>query len=245
RYNVSPYNLENALETLETLKKEENLSTEEVIEAHFPELIASLLEPISVHKGISEVAEYSLTYSLNNPVIVSEFLRSQEDIKVEAWEVEKQEFTWAGNWRVYTDNACPGNVQLADAYGTLFLQENTLIFVGIEAKYQQAMKHRLESLGDVLTLEKEETKVIGDSQGRESDSIKWLENLEYNVFNQVQQQFEEAEVTADFNTLRREVSLPLSPFVTGGSHRKSMYEPVEVASNTNQIFEADIPFLEA
>src|SRR5699024_2057646 len=37
RYNVSPYNLENALETLETLKKEENLSTEEVIEAHFPE----------------------------------------------------------------------------------------------------------------------------------------------------------------------------------------------------------------
>src|SRR5699024_7484001 len=30
RYNVSPYNLENALETLETLKKEENLSTEEV-----------------------------------------------------------------------------------------------------------------------------------------------------------------------------------------------------------------------
>lgn len=293
RYNVSPYNLENALETLETLKKEENLSTEEVIEAHFPELIASLLEPISVHKGISEVAEYSLTYSLNNPVIVSEFLRSQEDIKVEAWEVEKQEFTWAGNWRVYTDNACPGNVQLADAYGTLFLQENTLIFVGIEAKYQQAMKHRLESLGDVLTLEKEEKKVIGDSmarpnsvlvvldemvpehfafyaqndllkevdepipmydnlslrelvsQGRESDALKWLENLEYNVFRQVQQQFEEAEVTADFNTLRREVSLPLSPFVTGGSHRKSMYEPVEVASNTNQIFEADIPFLEA
>src|SRR5699024_1485941 len=119
------------------------------IEAHFPELIASLLEPISVHKGISEVAEYSLTYALNNPVIVSEFLRSQEDIKVEAWEVEKQEFTWAGNWRVYTDNACPGNVQLADAYGTLFLQENTLIFVGIEEKYQQAMKHRLESLGRV------------------------------------------------------------------------------------------------
>src|SRR5699024_8683770 len=62
---------------------------------------------------------------------------------------------------------------------------------------------------------------------------------------QVQQQFEEAEVTADFNTLRREVSLPLSPFVTGGSHRKSMYEPVEVASNTNQMFEADIPLLEA
>src|SRR5699024_11650603 len=58
------------------------------------------------------------------------------------------------------------------------------------------------------------------SQGRESDALKWLENLEYNVFRQVQQQFEEAEVTADFNTLRREVSLPLSPFVTGGSHRK-------------------------
>src|SRR5699024_4082297 len=159
--------------------------------------------------------------------------------------------------------------------------------------YQQAKKHRLESLGDVLTLEKEEKQVIGDSmarlnsvlvvldemvpahsafyalndllkeadepismydhlsfrhiasQGRISAALKWLENLEYNVFRQVQQQFEEAEVTADFNTLRREVSLPLSPFVTGGSHRKSMYEPVEVGSNTNQIFEADIPFLEA
>ena len=173
------------------------------------------------------------------------------------------------------------------------MQENTLIFVGIEAKYQQVMKQRLESLGDVLTLEKEEKKVIGDSmarpnsvlvvldemvpehfafyaqndllkevdepipmydnlslrelvsRGRESDVLKWLENLEYNVFRQVQQQFEEAEVTADFNTLRREVGLPLSPFVTGGSHRKSMYEPVKVASNKDQIFEADIPFLEA
>src|SRR5699024_12794433 len=93
RYNVSHYNLENALETLETLKKEENLSTEEVIEAHSPELIASLLEPISVHKAISEVAEYSLTYSLNNPVIVTVFLRSQKDIKLEDRALEKKEYT--------------------------------------------------------------------------------------------------------------------------------------------------------
>src|SRR5699024_6880942 len=141
---------------------------------------------------------------------------------------------------------------LADAYGTLFLQENTVIIVGIGAKYQQAMKHRLETLGDVLTLEKVEKKVIGDSmarpnrvlgvvdemvpehfafyaqndllkevdepipmydnlplrelvsQERESDALKWLENLEDNVFRQVQHQFEKAEVTADNNTLRRE-----------------------------------------
>src|SRR5699024_11351353 len=101
----------------------------------------------------------------------------------------------------------------------------------------------IELLEDVITLKKEEKKVIGDSnarpnsvlddldemmpehfafyaqddllkevdepipmydnlslrelvsQGRESDALKWLENLVYNVFRQVQQQFEEAEVT--------------------------------------------------
>src|SRR5690625_7386496 len=59
-----------------------------------------------------------------------------------------------------------------------------------------------------------------DSQGRESDALKWLENLENNVFRQVQQQFEDAEVNDDFNTILREDSLLLYPFDTRSTSRK-------------------------
>src|SRR5699024_9643477 len=99
-----------------------------------------------------EVAEYALTYKLNNPTMVSEFLKGQSDMRVEEWQTDKKEFVWAGNWRVCKDNACPSDITLADAYGNLFLQDDTLIFVGIEEKQQQNMKARLEKLEDALEL---------------------------------------------------------------------------------------------
>src|SRR5699024_594252 len=70
-------------------------------------------------------------------------------------------------------------------------------------------------------------------------------DLEFSVYRQVMQQFEEVEVTADFNTLRRSLDLPLSPFVTGGSERETVFEAIAPQHDRDKIYETDIPHLEA
>src|SRR5699024_6766721 len=49
----------------------------------------------------------------------------------------------------------------------------------------------------------------------------WLKQTEYNIHRIVKNQFGEVEVTADFNTVRKELGLPISSFVTGGENRQS------------------------
>src|SRR5690625_5421820 len=67
-------------------------------------------------------------------------------MRVQEWEKDKQEFVWARNWRICKDNACPSEIRLADVYGNLFLQKNTLIYVGIEQDKQQQMKELLQQV---------------------------------------------------------------------------------------------------
>ena len=254
--------------------------------------MAKLLEPTDNAENFVDVVEYSLTYSLQNPVTVAEYLRAQPDMKVEEWEKNKQEFIWSGNWRICKDNACPGEIKLADAYGNLFLQDETLIYVGIEKEKQQEIKERLLKVEHALTLEKEEDKVIGSysakpssvlvifdemipdyftfyaqnnllkeidepipmfenksirelmENGQEDMAAQWLKNLEFNVYRQVTNQFDEVEVTADFNSVRRAIGMELSPFVTGGSHRRTTYKPLDMSKDQYQIYQSDVPYLE-
>jgi SEC-C motif/Phage integrase, N-terminal SAM-like domain len=64
------------------------------------------------------------------------------------------------------------------------------------------------------------------TSGRKSDAENWLKQMEYNMYYQVKQQFKQVEVTADYNTIRKELGLPLSPFVTGGDKRESTFVPL-------------------
>src|SRR5690625_5227015 len=276
RFTVPPYNIQNVINYLERLISEQQLSEQDIIINYFPELIAKLLEAPVGQEHLVDVTEYSLTYTLINPDKVTEFLRSQSDMRVQEWEKDKQEFVWARNWRICEDNACPSEIRLADVYGTLFLQNNTLIYVGIEENKQQEMKQRLLGMKDNLLLEKEEMKVIVSypskpnnvlvminemipdyftfyaqnnlmkeldepipmydhktlreliQLGHDTLALEWLKNLEFNVYRQVINQYDEVEVTADFNSLRRELGLELSPFVTGGSNRKTTYYTVKI-----------------
>src|SRR5690625_7080690 len=116
---------------------------------YFPELIAKLLDAPVGQEHIVELTEYTLTYTLINPDKVTEFLRSQSDMRVQEWEKDKQEFVWARNWRICKDNACPSEIRLADVYGNLFLQKNTLIYVGIEQDKQQQMKRSEEHTSEL------------------------------------------------------------------------------------------------
>jgi len=274
RFTVPPYNIQNVINYLERLISEQQLSEQDIIINYFPELIAKLLEAPVGQEHLVDVTEYSLTYTLINPDKVTEFLRSQSDMRVQEWEKDKQEFVWARNWRICKDNACPSEIRLADVYGNLFLQKNTLIYVGIEQDKQQQMKELLQQVEHDVVLEKEEEKVIGSYPskpnnilvmvdemipdyftfyaqnnlqkeidepipmynnktlrelvqfGQVDSALEWLKNLEFNVYRQVINQYDEVEVTADFNTIRRELGLDLSPFVTGGSNRKTTYHTV-------------------
>src|SRR5690625_2588166 len=276
RITVPPFNVQNTIEYVEQLVVEQNQSEDKIIQSYFPELIAKLFESPTKEEHLIDVKEHSLTYSLLEPKKVIEFLKSESDIRGEEIDKNKYEFVWAGNWRICKDNACPSDIQLGDVYGNLFLQDDILVFVGIEKDKQQEMKQRLQQLDEFLTLEKEDEKVIDrfpskpnnvlvmvdeyvpeyftfyaqNNIMKESDepillfnhrtlrelmetsehkkAIEWLKNLEFNVYRQVTHQFEEVEVTADFNTIRRELGLELSPFVTGGKDRLTTYQQVSM-----------------
>lgn len=73
----------------------------------------------------------------------------------------------------------------------------------------------------------------------------WLKQSEYNLYLLVDQQYGNVEITADFNTVRRELGLEYSPFVTGGKQRQSKLLPVlNKEQRKTVILEQDIPIYE-
>ncbi|WP_082883863.1 YecA family protein [Bacillus sp. SJS] len=80
-------------------------------------------------------------------------------------------------------------------------------------------------------------------EGREADAEHWLKNYEHNYSKQM----EDGDLTPDFNTIRRELGLPLSPFVTGGEKRTSALTPASPPGKKSGslVQQEDIPFYEA
>ncbi|MDT8858884.1 SEC-C metal-binding domain-containing protein [Alkalihalobacillus sp. MEB130] len=58
-------------------------------------------------------------------------------------------------------------------------------------------------------------------QKRADEADLWLKQMEYRTYLMIQEDFGEVEFTADYNSFRKKLGLPLSPFVTGGALRKS------------------------
>ena len=82
-------------------------------------------------------------------------------------------------------------------------------------------------------------------KGREDLAEVWLKQSEYNLYLLVYQQYGNVEITADFNTVRRELGLETSPFVTGGKKRHSELLPIlNKEQRKTVILEQDIPIYE-
>jgi len=82
-------------------------------------------------------------------------------------------------------------------------------------------------------------------KGREDLVEVWLKQSEYNLYLLVYQQYGNVEITADFNTVRRELGLETSPFVTGGKKRHSELLPIlNKEQRKTVILEQDIPIYE-
>lgn len=74
-------------------------------------------------------------------------------------------------------------------------------------------------------------------------ALAWLKQQEYNIYLHVFHQFKKVEVTADFNSVRTKLGLPLSPFVTGGAKRHSAFvSTVNPFKKQIIVTEADLPF---
>ena len=73
----------------------------------------------------------------------------------------------------------------------------------------------------------------------------WLKHSEYNLYKLVYKQYGNVKNTADFNTVRRELGLELSPFVTGGKQRHSEFLPlINIEQRKTVILEEDIQIYE-
>src|SRR5690625_3544234 len=128
-------------------------------------------------------------------------------MRVQEWEKDKQEFVWARNWRICKDNACPSEIRLADVYGNLFLQKNTLIYVGIEQDKQQQMKELLQQVEHDVVLEKEEEKVIGSYPSKPNNILVMVDEMipDYFTFyaqNNLQKEIDEPIPMYNNKTLR-------------------------------------------
>jgi hypothetical protein len=81
--------------------------------------------------------------------------------------------------------------------------------------------------------------------GKANDAVNWLKLKEFNLYQQALKENKTVEITADFNSVRRELGLPLSPFVTGGEDRYSSVKSIGNPFVETIIEEKDIPFYEA
>lgn len=81
------------------------------------------------------------------------------------------------------------------------------------------------------------------TMGRVEEVDIWLKQLEYHLYQTVLDQFGKVDVSADFNTIRNQLGLPLSPFVTGYDKRISslqlLYPQDKKPSKLNK---DDVPF---
>lgn len=81
--------------------------------------------------------------------------------------------------------------------------------------------------------------------GRKGEAESWLRQMEYSLYKNAMKQFDQVDVTADFNTVRKELGLPLSPFVTGGENRVSSIKTIlPLHTRPVRVRNEDIPYYE-
>ncbi|MBM7606359.1 hypothetical protein JOC75_004407 [Metabacillus crassostreae] len=133
----------------------------------------------------------------------------------------------------------PYQVELKNTIASF--QEGTAPYFALYAQndIRQELDIKIPLLGDRSIQELIEA---GETERVET----YLQSLEYNMYVQVEKDYGSVPVSADFNAVRRELGLPLSPFVTGGENRSTIYTPI-VLSETKQkplVKEEDIPVYE-
>lgn len=84
------------------------------------------------------------------------------------------------------------------------------------------------------------------NENRKNEIDTYFKALEYNLYIQAQQEYKNVDITPDFNTIRKEFGLPLSPFVTGEKNRVTSIKKIDspLKEKKSVVKEEDIPFYE-
>ncbi|WP_226670858.1 SEC-C domain-containing protein [Metabacillus litoralis] len=133
----------------------------------------------------------------------------------------------------------PYQVELKNTIASF--QEGTAPYFALYAQndIRQELDIKIPLLGERSILELIEA---GETERVET----YLQSLEYNMYVQVEKDNGSVPVTADFNAVRKELGLPLSPFVTGGENRRTFYTPIILSDKKQKplVNEEDIPVYE-
>ncbi|HLQ73621.1 MAG TPA: SEC-C metal-binding domain-containing protein [Bacillota bacterium] len=82
------------------------------------------------------------------------------------------------------------------------------------------------------------------NQEKKFDVEMWLRQMEYGMYRTALARFNEVSVTMDFNSVRKLLHMPLSPFVTGGASRETAVRYVEYKHTGHELLEKQLPILE-
>lgn len=296
RFTVEPLQMAYALEEVEKLANDKQETKTAIVFESLPKLLAILFNKERMKEEYGrEVAEHTITFDIHDQALVLDFLRNQEDYRIDKWLDNVKEIVWAGDWRVYHDNENSGPLQLADVFGQIIVHESDtkLTFQTMHPNKIADLQKRFAPLKDALTVHDESSETIGHfltkvhnvlvsmeddmpayfaiyaqnyiyheidtpiptldnlkireclEQGKRDIAETWLQTAEFNLYKQILERFHSVEVSADFNTIRNEFNLPLSPFVSGGANRCTELLPIQLEETTTRLLEEDIPYLEA
>lgn len=292
---VGPENIQRAKQKVNELMTLYNQGYEQILIDFYPEILGAVEtknEPRPKEQDINEVSEHTLTYQIENDVIVLEYLKHQPDLSIEKWTTNEKSLVWLGNWRAYQDSELKEDLKIADVYGNITITDNFLEFQSVDEEKTNQWKALMNNMKRDLTFVREEVNTLNFigvqlqntvvsmekgtpryyalyaqnalineldqpiplfnhlsvrqlvEKGRIEEAETWLKQLECNMYYSVVEQYGEPDTTADYNTVRKNLGLPLSPFVTGGKNRKTSYSAIDSENEQAKFTEDDIPYFQ-
>lgn len=180
-------------------------------------LIADVYAVLSIKDQVLTVQTYSLE-SMNETF--KKLLKSQG-----AFMYQDEKVTSFGNLPIQVQQKTVRIQEGVPQYFALYAQNEELLNVDVPIP-----KYYYKSLRQLV------------NEGHEQMADDWLKQNEYMVYDNVVEQFGEIDVTADFNKPREELGLSLSPFVTGGTNRRTAFTPAESPIEREaHVIEEDVP----
>jgi hypothetical protein len=292
-----PTNVMHVANLVRELSNKEKVSVEETLFVYYPEILRALEES---QYGLNredrkkrEIHQYTVEYKILNEDLLERFLYGHDDFIPGQANGVKKTFSWAGNWKAYTDSEIPDEIIHADVYATISIDRDKLIitcfdkqklaelkeifnkavlavqkvsektksfeipmnatvknsFVQMEKNYPQyfSLYAQMDLMSEIdVPIPKFNYMSIRQlvESNRLEEAETWLKQIEYNLYLQVLEYTKEVKVTGDFNTVRKELGLPLSPFVTGGEKRFSRFRAIGNPYQKTIVDEQEIPFYE-
>jgi hypothetical protein len=180
-------------------------------------------------KGHLLIEDNQLTFKCYSEKVRDIFLERLKDLHLSITNIEQKTETVTIPFNAELQNTMIKLGEGTPPYAALYVQAVGLIDID-----QKIPKYDHLSLRELV------------ENNREGDAEVWLKQNEYYVYKEAEYRYEDITFTADFNTVRKALGLPLSPFVTGGVKRASSVRATEsIIEKPPIVTEVEIVIFEA